>query len=125
MLPKTGKRLPTSGGRFGRTGYAALIADVLQSELGHSHHAHKTLMKWTGANERTAKNWLSGSNGPSGEHLLQLVRNCDSVFECVLKLADRRALVSNRRLAELRDSLQSTSTLLSEIISDQEQALRH
>jgi hypothetical protein len=91
MFPKTGKKFP-SDGRSSSSTYAGLIADVLKSELGNSHQAHKTLMRWTGANERTAKNWLSASNGPSGEHLLRLMCNSDPVFELVLKLSRRPAL---------------------------------
>jgi hypothetical protein len=85
-------------------------------ELGSSHHAHKTLMRWTGANERTAKNWLSGSNGPSGEHLLALMRNSDQVFECVLRLSRRNVVLSSQRLAEVQSSLQSAADLLAEVI---------
>jgi hypothetical protein len=119
MFPKTGKKFPGEV-EFSAPTYASLIASILNSELGNSHQAHKTLMKWTGANERTAKNWLSGSNGPSGEHLLKLMRNSDAVFACVLTLSQRPAVLSNQRLLEVRKSLQSTADLLSEIIEFQE-----
>lgn len=118
MFPKTGKKFPNDG-RAAPT-YASLIADILKSELGKSHQAHKTLMRWTGANERTAKNWLSGTNGPSGEHLLQLMRNSDRVFEFVLRLSHRPALLSSRRLEEVRNSLQVTADLLSQVIETQD-----
>lgn len=119
MFPKTGKKFPAEDVPASST-YASLIADILKSELGNSHQAHKTLMRWTGANERTAKNWLSGSNGPSGEHLLQLMRNSDRVFEFVLKLSHRPALLCSRRLEEVRNSLQVTADLLSEVIEIQD-----
>ncbi|UGX94089.1 hypothetical protein G6321_00052535 [Bradyrhizobium barranii subsp. barranii] len=119
MFPKTGKRFPDGGEPTSST-YASLIADILKSELGNSHQANKTLMRWTGANERTAKNWLSGTNGPSGEHLLQLMRNSDRVFEFVLKLSRRPALPSNRRLEEVRNSLRMTADLLSDVIEIQD-----
>jgi len=115
MFPKTGKKFPAEGVSASST-YASVIADILKSELGSSHQAHKTSMRWTGANERTAKNWLSGSNGPSGEHLLQLMRNSDRVFEFVLRLSRRPAFPSNQRLQEVRNSLQITADLLSEVI---------
>ncbi|WP_342711272.1 hypothetical protein AAFG13_04740 [Bradyrhizobium sp. B124] len=115
MFPKTGKKFPGDEGVTFST-YATVIADILKSELGSSHQAHKTLMRWTGANERTAKNWLSGSNGPSGEHLLQLMRNSDRVFEFVLKLSHRPAVLSNQKLAEICSSLRITADLLSEVI---------
>jgi hypothetical protein len=115
MFPNTGKKFP-SDGDLPPTTYAALIADILRTELGNTHQAHKTLMRWTGANERTAKNWLSGSNGPSGEHLLRLMRHSDRVFECVLRLSRRPAVLSMRRLADIRNSLRTTADLLSEVI---------
>lgn len=115
MFPKTGSKFRNVGSCRNES-YATLIAQILRYELGNSHHALKTLMRWTGANERTAKNWLSGSNGPSGEHLLQLIRNSDVVFETVLRLADRKAVVSERKLDELRKSLQTMTELLSEVI---------
>jgi hypothetical protein len=35
------------------------IAAALVQELGTTHHqAAKTAMRWTGAHERTVKNWL-------------------------------------------------------------------
>jgi hypothetical protein len=119
MFPKTGKAFPDGEG-FTSSTYASLIADILKLELGNSHQAHKTLMRWTGANERTAKNWLSGANGPSGEHLLQLMRNSDRVFEFVLRLSHRPALLSNQRLEEVRNSLRVTADLLSEVIEIQD-----
>jgi hypothetical protein len=124
MFPKTGRKFPVRG-QVNKSEYAMLIAEILRHELGNSHQAHKTLMKWTGANERTAKNWLSGANGPSGEHLLQLVRNSDLVFECVLNLVGRKAVISNRNLAELRNSLLMTTELLSEVIDGQQPPLQH
>lgn len=120
MFPKTGKKFPNNAELVAPT-YASLIANILRAELGNSHQAHKTLMRWTGANERTAKNWLSGSNGPSGEHLLQLMRNSDQVFECVLRLSHRPAVLSNQRLTEVRNSLQATAELVSEVIEGSRQ----
>lgn len=115
MFPKTGKKFPV-GPSSASSNYAALIAEILRSELGSSHQAHKTLMRWTGANERTAKNWLSGANGPSGEHLLQLMRHSDRVYEFVLRLSHRPVLLSCQRLAEIRNSLVVTADLLSQAI---------
>ena len=37
-----------------------------------THQAIKTVMKWTGAKERTVKNWFAGSNGTNGHHLAAL-----------------------------------------------------
>lgn len=69
--------------------YRRAIADVLRRELGPTHQAIKTLMRWTGASERTAKYWLSGERGPSGEHLIQLAMHSDAVLMMILTMADR------------------------------------
>jgi hypothetical protein len=96
--------------------YASCISGALRKELGNSHQSIKTLMRWTGANERTAKNWLSGTNGPSGEHLLEILRHSDPVFECVLERIDRAPLLSHRSLQEVHDVLQGTAQVLWGII---------
>ena len=48
-----------------QTRYRKAIADALRRELGPTHQAIKTAMRWTGASERTVKYWFSGERGPS------------------------------------------------------------
>lgn len=69
--------------------YRSAIAAALRDELGSTHRAIKTAMRWTGASERTVKYWIAGERGPSGEHLIALARHSDMVFHMVLMLADR------------------------------------
>src|SRR3979409_919465 len=115
MFPKAGRKIPTALSNGRAIAYADSIADVLRSELGDSHRAHKTLMRWTGANERTAKNWLSGVNGPSGEHLLRLIENSDRVFECVLRLSGRQQRpLSRNNVEELLSVLSNMVQVLAE-----------
>ncbi len=40
------------------------ITEALRAELGDTHRAVKTVTRWTGANERTVKNWLTGHARP-------------------------------------------------------------
>src|SRR5512138_3463937 len=89
MFPKMGKRIPPTSS-CSSNDYAMAMAEALRADLGGSHQAIKTLMRWTAAKERTAKNWLLGANGPRGEHLMGLIRNSDAAFECVLRLSNRR-----------------------------------
>nr|WP_325063985.1 helix-turn-helix transcriptional regulator [Chachezhania sediminis] len=70
--------------------YRTAIAAALRDELGLTHRAIKTAMRWTGASERTVKYWIAGERGPSGEHLIALVRHSDFVFRTVLILANRQ-----------------------------------
>lgn len=101
MFPKKGNFFPGENDRENdsRT-YAAMIATALRTELGNSHRATKTVMRWTGASERTAKHWLAGHHGPGGAYLVVLMRESEAVFEAVLTAADRPdAVVATRVLA--------------------------
>jgi hypothetical protein len=69
--------------------YRRAIADALRQELGPTHRAIKTAMRWTGASERTVKYWLSGERGPSGEHLILLAQHSDAVLTTILTMAER------------------------------------
>ena len=123
MFPKTGRKIPARAEQS--PDYASSIAEALRAELGSSHQAIKTLMRWTGANERTAKNWLSGANVPSGEHLLEIIGHSDLVFECVMQLIDRKIVLSHRKLEELHDALRFTAGLLSEMINAKDSPRSH
>ena len=101
MLPKAGKELPMDRGDL----YAQTIALALRTELGDTHRAIKTLMRWTGASERTAKNWLTGACGPKGEHLVSLTRNSPAVLEAFLLMSGRPHTVVAKRLSEAREKL--------------------
>jgi hypothetical protein len=106
MLPKKGKVLPNRGGRsHSEIQYPEAIAAALRSNLGSTHQAIKTVMRWTGASERTVKNWFAAKSGPNGEHLVALVRHSDEVFEALLLLADRKQAVAAKRLIDARDAL--------------------
>ena len=103
-LSKMGKELPMSFAGLS-SAYAPAIADALASELKGSHRAIKTVSRWTGASERTAKNWLSGRRGPSGEHLIVLLGKSDALLDRVLGLAGRGSVIELRRLDALKESL--------------------
>ena len=111
MFRKRGNKLPTSGSRQSDS-YAASIADALRTELGQSHRATKTLMRWTGASDRTAKNWLSGCCGPSGRHLIYLARESDIVLATILGLAGRNRHMVGADLLQIRSALLSATELI-------------
>lgn len=91
-FPKEGKFFPNGGGEAGAQIFAAAIAEALQRSLGTSRARIKVTAGWTGANERTVKNWFSGKYGPSGEHLVGLMRHSDDVLQAVLELSGRDGL---------------------------------
>jgi hypothetical protein len=99
-----GKELPISDAASAPV-YAAAVAEALAAELKGSRRAIKTVSKWTGASERTAKNWLSGRRCPSGHHLIVLLGKSDALLERVLLLAGRGAVIELRHLGALREIL--------------------
>jgi hypothetical protein len=62
-------------------------------------------MRWTGASERTVKNWFAGTSGPNGQHLIAIIRHSDAVFESVMFLAGRNEAAAAKKLADARDTL--------------------
>lgn len=106
MFPKKGNVFPATGGPQGpEAPYPAVVAAALQQSLGHSHQAVKTVARWTGASDRTVKNWFAATNGPSGEHLVALTRNSDQVFQALLSMAGRDGSMASARLLDIRGKL--------------------
>ncbi len=109
MLPKKDNKLPPGrGGSYHHLNFNGAIAAALREELGSTHQAVKTVMHWTGASESAVKTWLTGSHGPSGEHLVALVRNSDEVLKIFLLLAGRSKHLLGIRIADLRSYLVET-----------------
>ena len=92
-------------GPKGTVSYPAAIAAALRAEVGDSHQAVKSVMRWTGADERTVKNWLAGRRGPRGEHLLALIRHSNVVLEIVLQFAGREQIIAAKVLLDARNAL--------------------
>jgi len=105
MLPKKGIVFPNGEilGPFPRA-----VAYALKSELGSTHQAVKTIRKWTGAGERTVKNWLAGTSGPSGEHMVDLIRHSDHVLTVLLTMAGRQHICAAQKLVDARNKLAET-----------------
>lgn len=81
----------------------AIVSDILSSphgcqrsreELGDTHWATRTVMRWTGANKRTVKRWFAGTSGSSGEHLVSLVHYSDAILGAFLGIADRESVAA-------------------------------
>lgn len=108
MFPKTGNTFQNAGNKTdAQMEYCDTIWAALTGELGVTHRATKTTMRWTGVSERTARNWISGTHAPAGEHLVELMRNSDAVLSAVLVLAGRPEVHALLRLDLVRAELQS------------------
>ena len=106
MFPKMGKELPRGPrGPGGDREFEKAIAAALKAELNSKHHVIKTVMRWTGASERTVKHWFAGTHGPSGQHLIALVRHSDGVWRYLLSSANRFAPLSEIQLVNVRAKL--------------------
>ncbi len=113
MFPKKGNVLPNADDEVRlEVNYCQTIAAALHRELEGTHRAVKTTLRWTGASERTAKNWIAGSHGPSGEHLISLLRHSDEVLAGLLSLAGREEAVAAMRLVEVRGRLKKVLQLI-------------
>jgi hypothetical protein len=84
-----------------------------------THQAIKTVVRWTGTSERTAKNWLSGVRGPNGPNLVALARQSDEVLQALLLLAGRRHALVAAKIVDARTRLLELLDLLSSLTVDQ------
>jgi len=114
-FPKKGKSFPKSGDPNNSNGdggslngtlnFALEIATALDRTLRDRNTRIKTVAGWTGANERTVKNWLSGQYGPRGAHLVVLIQHSDDVLNAVLSMARRHDLVVAQKLVDLEQRM--------------------
>ena len=119
MFPKKGKVFPTpSIVAKPPSAYRTAIADSLKTEVGNTHQAIEIVRRWTGANERTVKNWFAAKNSAGGEHLISLLRHSDGVLDAVLRLADRRAAIGTARLTAARDALFASLRTIDSILEE-------
>lgn len=104
-FPKKGKFFPGRNGHgIGGEGqhpgvFAGEIAAALRRSVGSGGGGIKIVASWTGANEKTVKNWFAGRFGPSGEHLAILVQRSDEVLSSFLVMAGREDLMAAVKLA--------------------------
>jgi hypothetical protein len=91
------------------------IAAALQRAAVESGLQIKTVAGWTGANERTVKNWFSGQYGPSGEHLLILARHSHEVLKTMLAIMERKDLLVKQEIVEIEQRIARLTALVQEL----------
>jgi hypothetical protein len=126
-FPKKGKSFPKSGDPNNSNGdggslngtlnFAVEIATALKRTLRDRNTRIKTVAGWTGANERTVKNWLSGQYGPRGAHLIVLIQHSDDVLNAVLSMARRHDLVVAQKLVDLEQRMLELVSTVKELRS--------
>jgi hypothetical protein len=96
----------------GTNSFASEIATALGKTADSERRRIKTVAHWTGANERTVKNWLSGRYGPSGDHLVLLARHSQEVLDVFLAMAGRRDLQLTAKLDEIEKRVAELATFV-------------
>jgi len=110
-FPKKGKFFPKENGYIEEIGnrtngcFVEEIASALKRSLGDSRAGVKMVAAWTGANEKTVKNWFSGVYGPRGAHLIALARHSDEVLATFLAMAGRENLMVAIKLAAAEEAI--------------------
>ncbi len=87
MVRKTVTQLRDSRFVLLESDLAQQIGDALRQELGATRQSSKTIMRWTGVSDTTARSWLCGRVSPSGAHLVTLAANSPSVMTVFLTLS--------------------------------------
>ena len=118
-LPKKDRKFQSGPGKaFPDTsnhGFAEVIANALHRDFGNTRGAVKIVAASTNSNQRAVKNWFLALNGPTGRHLVDLMRNSDQVLEAVLFMCGREELVINNRLLDARRILIKMLNLIGDL----------
>jgi hypothetical protein len=109
MLPKTGTFFPGRGATISEQEYASRIHQALRDELSGSRAAAKSIMRWTGASNRTGRNCLNGAASPSGYHLVRLARESNAVLAAMLSLSGRSELALSADIRAIEVALARAS----------------
>lgn len=112
-FPNSGNPFPDAAGRaIGGAAFAKLVSTALRASLRGQSSKIKTVALWTGANERTVKNWLSGERAPSGDHFLGLAANCPGVLAAFLAAIQRNDCLVMADIEEARAKVAAALTAL-------------
>jgi hypothetical protein len=90
------------------------ISSALRSELKDRNSRAKLVAGWTGANERTVKNWILGRYAPCGRHLVVLAQHSGQVLNAILSMADRQDLLLAPKVEDLRRKVLELAAIIGE-----------
>lgn len=74
----------------GGKNYADLLRGVIARVYAPQRYAAKRLAQDAGTSHRTAERWLSGERVPTGDHLLNLLRECRTLRDELNQLIDQQ-----------------------------------
>jgi hypothetical protein len=119
-LPKKGGKLPAQRTRQKQAQeFTEAISDALKEELARGSSI-KTIMSWTGAGERTVKEWLAGSNAPRAFQLESLFRSSGAVYQRIMLRTGRQPVVTRHKLEAVRGQLSGLAEALDAALAEHE-----
>jgi hypothetical protein len=119
-LPKKGGKLPAQRTRQKHAQeFAMAISDALEEEVAWGASI-KTIMAWTGAGERTVKEWLAGSNAPRAFQLECLFKSSEAVYRRIMLRTGRQPAVTRYQLESIRGQLSSLAEALDAALVEHE-----
>lgn len=105
----------TDSGNFlpgDETSFSQMVADVLSGARSGRPLSVKTVQRWTGAGERTVKNWFAGTCAPRGAHFQRIVTHSPEMLEAFLLSARRSDCVAMARAHHARRMLEQALAAL-------------
>lgn len=121
MVRNIGSQLRDLPFSLSDSGLAEQIGKALRDELGASRRATKTIMRWTGVSDKTARSWLQGRASPSGLHVVALTARSPIVLHLVLRLTGHPNLQLALEVREIEARLELALTHI-HALCDQQQA---
>jgi len=118
MVRKTVTQLRDSRFVLLESDLAQQIGDALRQELGATRQSSKTIMRWTGVSDTTARSWLCGRVSPSGAHLVTLAANSPSVMTVFLTLSGHSDIEVGLDLRRIETALEQALITLRAAIQD-------
>lgn len=117
IFPKRRSREPA------RPSFAKLVSTALRASLRGQSSSIKTVALWTGANERTVKNWFAGDRAPSGDHFLGLAANSPAVLAAFLAVIHRNDCLVMADIEEARAKVAAALVTLDAVRAVQMEAI--
>lgn len=105
MVRKTVSQLRDSRFALAESDLAEQLGEALREELGASRRATKTVMRWTGVSDTTARSWLQGRANPSSLNLVALAAHSSPVLKVILRLTGNDDLEIGLKLRDIEESL--------------------
>jgi len=112
MVRKTVTQLRDSRFVLLESDLAHQIGDALRQELGATRQSSKTIMRWTGVSDTTARSWLCGRASPSGAHLVTLAAHSPSVMTVFLNLSGHGDIDVGLELRRIETALEQALVIV-------------